>query len=336
MDPSGFLQNTGSSSTTKTPSSIESSTLSEWLSTESFRDEVISRSGLRDAIEQGLWPVPSELGERVAEVPIVRSVARGMGVVTPVNPDQALSMAQDMVETQISVRSEGNNLLSVRYVGVEPFLGKRLIEESIIFYHEKASGRQLEDSQLGTTFYGRQAELQLQKLLAAEDAERTFLLANPEPLTGQRRPASETAELDRLTRAVTLERNIYEDALRTLETVRIQGEAAISSRNESFAVVDLPEVPAQAKLAVPAMILNLIVGLTLGGMITVGGVIVLTWTDRTVRTKEDIEGIVSIPLVEQVPLVTSFSEKKGLGVRTALAAVLAPPDEPMIALAGDR
>lgn len=327
VDPVGFLQAEDQIPDRVTPSSIEANRLTEWLSTESFRAEVIERSGLADAIDQGLWPVPSDLGEQVSGVPVVRSLARGMGVVTPVNRDQAEDLAQGVVEKQISVAAEGNNLLSVSYTGVEPFLGKRLVEETIIIYNERSAIRQITDSELGTEFYGRQAELQLQKLNSAEEALRNFLAANPEPLPGQTRPASEVAELDRLQRAIALERTLYEDSLRTLEQVRIRSEAVISGRNDSFAVVDLPEVPPNARLASSALILNLIVGITLGGMITGAGVIVLTWTDRTIRTKEDVEETVNIPLVEQVPLLSGFSEKKNTSVRSALAAILAPPPD---------
>ncbi len=336
VDPVNFLPSDSRTSDRVTPSGAEAATLTEWLSTESFRAEVIQRSGLADAIDQGLWPVPSELGEQVSTIPLVRGVARGMGVVIPASRDEAEDLAQKVVEDQISVRSEGNNLLAVAYTGIEPFLGKRLVEETIIFYNEKASIRQIENSQLGTEFHGRQAELQLQKLQAAEAAERNFLITNPEPLPGQTRPASELAELDRLRRTIALERTLYEDAQRTLERVRIEGERAISSRAESFAVVDLPVVPAEPRLAGSALVLNLIVGLTLGGMITGAGVIALTWTDRTVRTKEDVEETVSIPLVEQVPLLSGFSDRKNTSVRSALAAILAPPPEDRgPALAGD-
>ena len=336
VDPSGFLSATSSSSGQRTPSMLEAGTLTEWMSTESFRTEVINRSGLQDAIDEGLWPVPSKLGEQVGGIPVVRSIARAMGVVIPAGHDEAENLAHTLIERQIAITSEGNNLLSVRYTGVEPYLGKRLIEESIILYNEKVSARQQDDSSLGLEFFSRQAELQLQKLSAAEAAESAFLITHPEPIGGQNRPATELTEIARLARAVSLERALYEDALRKLEQVRIQGEAIISNRNEAFAVVDLPEVPPKASLAGSALILNLIVGLTLGGMITGSGVILLTWTDRTVRTREDIEETVKIPLVEQVPLMSGFGGRKNIGVRTAFAAVLAPLGDQGPALLGDR
>jgi uncharacterized protein involved in exopolysaccharide biosynthesis len=336
VDPSGFLTSTTSGSGQRTPSVIEAGTLTEWMSTESFRTEIIKRSGLQDAIDEGLWPVPAKLGEQVAGIPVVRSIARAMGVVTPAGQDEAVDLAHTLIERQIVIASEGNNLLSVRYTGVEPYLGKRLIEEGIILYNEKTAARQQSDSVLSVEFYGRQAELQLQKLNAAEAAERSFLISHPEPIGGQNRPASELSEIARLARTVALERTLYEDALRKLEQVRIQGEAAISNRNESFAVVDLPEIPPKASLAGSALILNLIVGLTLGGMITGAGVIMLTWTDRTVRTKEDIEETVKIPLVEQISLISGFNDRKNIGVRSAFTAVLAPLGDQSMALPVDR
>ena len=325
VDPSLLLNLNASSSTVRvTPSQAEATTLQERMSTEAFRLEVIRRSGLEQAIQEGLWPVPSKLGEQVAGVPVVSSIARAMGVVTPVGQEQAMDLALKMVETQVGISSEGNNLLVVNYTGTEPFLGKRLVEETLGYYNEIATERDVAESERGIQFYTAQAERQKELMDAAAEAERRFLEVYPEPLPPQRRPAAEQAELARLQSAANLERVFYEDALRKLESVRLTGQANIAERTDGFQVIDAPEVPAQPRLATKALILNMIVGLTLGGMISTAGVVLLTWTDRTVRTKEDVEESVSVPLVEQVPLLSGFSGKKSASVRTALTDILNP------------
>jgi uncharacterized protein involved in exopolysaccharide biosynthesis len=329
VDPSDLLTTqvlSSSSSARVTPATLEASTLTDWLSTEAFRQEVIDRAGLGQAIEEGLWPVPSKLGEQVADIPVVRNIAKAMGVVTPVAPEPAEGLALKMVLSQVGASSEGTNLLIVTYIGTEPFLGKRLVEETLTVYNEKATDSDLRHSERAVTFYTYQVDQQKAKLDVAEQDYSQYLILYPEPLPGQIRPASETAELDRLAGSVRLERALYEDALRQLESVRVVAEAVISNRTESFAVIDAPVVPDQPRLASSALILNLIVGLTLGGMITTAGIIGITWTDRTVRTREDVEDAVSIPLVERVPLVSGFSSKKGPDVRAALIGALNPRD----------
>lgn len=328
VDPSELLATqllTNSSTARVTPATLEAATLTDWLSTEAFRQEVVDRAGLTEAIEEGLWPVPSQLGEQVADIPVVRGVARTMGVVTPVGPGAAKDLALSMVEDQVVASSEGN-LLIVTYVGTEPFLGKRLIEEALQVYNEKATDSDIRQSQGAITYYSNLVDEQLVKLDAAEQAYSNFLILYPEPLPGQTRPASELAEIDRLASTARLEQSKYEDILRTLDNVRIAAGAAELNRAESFEIIDVPVVPDAPRLATSALILNLIVGLTLGGMITTAGVIGITWTDHTIRTREDVEEAVNAPLVERVPVVSGFSGKKGPDVRSALIGSLNPRD----------
>jgi uncharacterized protein involved in exopolysaccharide biosynthesis len=297
---------------------------------------VIRRSGLELAIQEGLWPVPSKLGEQVAEVPVVRSIARAMGVVTPVGPDQAMDQALKMVETQVTVSGEGNNLLVVRYLGTEPFLGKRLVEETLAHYNEIATARDVATSEQSIQFYLDAVETQKARFDAASEQERSFLELYPEPLPPQRRPAAEQAQLATLSEATNLERVFYEEALRKLEQVREASSAAVVRRTNGFQLIDAPEVPEQPRLASQALVLNMIIGLTLGGMISAAGVILVTWTDRTVRTKEDVEEAVSVPLVEQIPLLSGFSGKRGAGVRTAFTDILKPREGQALRQLGER
>ncbi|MEX0761265.1 MAG: hypothetical protein WD208_10640 [Dehalococcoidia bacterium] len=323
VDQNRFLETlTMSSPTRSTPSTVEGASLNEWFATKAFRMEVINRSGMAAAIENGNWPVPSKLGEQVAQVPIVRSIARALGVVMPVSPDEASNQAMNMMERQISVSAEGNNLLRARYVGKEPALGARLLEETLAYYNEKATDRQVADSQMEVEFYTRQVELQKERLDRAAGAEWSFLELYPEPMLGQTRPATELVELDRLRSAWQLEHTLYETALRKLEEVRIAGEAAVYGRNDSFAVVDPPVVPENAHVGIQALVMNLIVGVTLGGMIGGSAIVLLTWVDRTVRTREDVEDAVAVPLVAQVPQIGRGTRGKDW-VRLALTDTFA-------------
>jgi hypothetical protein len=246
-----------------------------------------------------------------------------------------MEQALKMVETQVTVEAEGNNLLVVRYLGTEPFLGKRLVEETLGYYNEIATEQGVATSEQSIQFYLNAVETQKARFDAASEQERRFLELYPEPLPPQRRPAAEQAELVRLGNATNLERVFYEEALRKLEQVRQASSAAVAARTSGFQLIDAPEVPDQPRLASQALILNMIIGLTLGGMISAAGVVLVTWTDRTVRTKEDVEEAVSVPLVEQVPLLSGFSGK-GAGVRTAFTDILKPREGQALRQLGER
>ena len=320
VDPSQYLTDTTRIATT--PSQVEAQALQEWFETESFRLEVMNNAGLTEAIARGDWPVPSELGTSLAGIPVISGLAGMVGVAMPVPQAKAQDAALEMMEQTIAVSATGNNLLAVTYTGKEPFLGQRLLEEALALYNNRSTQAQIDETASSVAFYSEQAEIQRGRMDAAAEAVATFLRNFPDPVAGQVRPAAEVAELDRLRGALSLERELYQWVLTRLEEVRITAEAQVASRTSSFLLIDTPTVPSSASLPASTLAMVLMLGLTLGGIIGLVPIGILTWTDHTVRTREDVTDMVNVPVLAEVPLVRNGRRSQMGWVRSSTGWLL--------------
>lgn len=305
VQPSPFLDPLIRSRTT--PSEIEAQALREWLATKAFRKEIMDRVGLTDAIRRGEWPAPSQLKVKIP------------GLASAVSKDAALDAGLDMIGDRLRISTPGDNLLRIRYKGKEPFLGERLVDETIDLYNEKALKSQAAGVKTGIGFYTRQVQQQKNRLDEAAGELRTFLELRPAPPPGEPRPADEEAALENLRRNYLLEQTLYESGLRRLEQVRTEGEAAISNRTQSFVIVDPPDEPKTTGFTKRSIVMYLMLGSTLGVALGLVPIVLLTWLDNRVRTRDDVERLVRAPLIVQVPLLPrSWKRHAGL-VRVALA-----------------
>lgn len=306
----------------------EAQAIREWLETEAFRREVMDQVGLTPAIQRGDWPVPTRLSLQLQQMgltdaPGLRSVLKVAGLAPPATTEAAMDRGLDMIKKTLTVTTEGESLLRVTYNGKEPALGTRMVDEVINLYRDRVMEIRAHEAQVGVDFYLRQLQNQEQRLQQASDAYEQFQEANPPPLLGQVRPASEETRLDNLRRALLLEQTLYEQTLRRLEQLRMESEAAISTRDLSFQVVDPAQEPDVAGFAKRTIGMTLIFGLVLGTLLGLVPIILMTWMDGTVRSTGDIEQILDAPFVVQAPLIP-FKGRRSEAVRGVLARGTAP------------
>jgi uncharacterized protein involved in exopolysaccharide biosynthesis len=296
------------------PSEVEAETIGEWLQTESFRQEVLDRTGLTEAVNDGRWPAPTPLETQLARMPIIGLFAKALGMTPPETRGEAMDRALGMVRDSVAVEPGGTYLLHIAYTGPEPYLGQRLVEETIVLYNENAA----QAGQQAVAFYADQAQTQKERLDQAALALQQFLQNNPEPLPGAPRPAAAQAQEDSLRSAYELEQSLYESTLGKLEEVRA-GQGATGS-GFSLRVIDPPVVPDQlASVSMRTLAIAIIVGLIAGVVIGLAPIVLMTWMDGTVRTPEDLEGLAKGALVAQVPVVSVGRVRGPDSVRRSLA-----------------
>jgi uncharacterized protein involved in exopolysaccharide biosynthesis len=311
------------------PSEFESRALNEWLATEAFRREVMDKVGLTAAIERREWPVATPLQAQIQDmgldnVPGLNSLLDAFGWVAPRNLDEAMRSGLRMIEDTVRVRPEGTNLLRIDYEGKEPALGQRVVQETIALYNVKTLELRTSHANSGIDFHTRQVQIQEQRLRDAEARLNQFLVLHPAPLPGQVRPPAEEAELENLRRAHTLETTLYETSLRRLEEFRIAGEAAIADRGQTFRVIDQPLRAVNIGYTARTMAMMIFLGLLLGFIFGILPIMILTWLDGTIRTREDIEKVIRAPLIVEVPLIPLRSGQPRDLARRALAYPSSP------------
>ncbi len=304
----------------ETPTETEAKALQERLTTRAFREEVMERVGLTAAIQQGQWPKPSRFQSQIGSVPVLRDIARVLGLMPPQTTQGAMESGLRMIEKSILVTPEGDNLLRVSYRGKDEVLGTRLVQEVIALYNEKTMAIRADQARLGIDFYTRQVRLQEQKLAQASEALRQFLETHPAPFLGQSRPPAEEAELQSLQKDLAVEQTLYESALRKLEEARIAGEAAVSNRSQGFQIIDPAQLdPGAAANTRRGIVMMGLLGVLLGVILGALPIVMLTWRDTTVRSKEDVEEALEVPMLVMVPVVSLGRRREPELVKLALA-----------------
>ncbi len=133
-------------------------------------------------------------------------------------------------------------------------------------------------------------------------------------------PARET-ELAELTRDYTTLQKVYSDLLQRSEAAKVAANLERRQIGEQFRILDparLPERPVS-----PNRPLIDLIGTGAG---LVAGVFLLAfqeYRDTTFRTEEDINGVLQLPVLAQIPLMTSTAEEQRLRRRRAVMSTAA-------------
>jgi uncharacterized protein involved in exopolysaccharide biosynthesis len=276
------------------------------LSTDSFRLELLQRADLLERGELGEWPPRTPLQNFVEDIGLtrilgVRSVLKTVGLVRPETVEAALDAAMRAAGESVSVEAGGGNLLHITYLGNDRGAAARLVEAAIETYRDRTVQQRLEDVQQSIAFYSEQLQLQDQRQREASDTLQAFLRAHPAPALGQPRPGDEAAQLDTLRQAVRIEQALYENLVRTLESVRIDGEAERANQVQRIQIVDAADAPKSGGLGVKSLLLVLLTGAMVGVMFGGAAILWLTWLDSKVRSREDVAELVNAPVHLQVP-----------------------------------
>ena len=286
-----------------TPNELEALAMTERMTTEAFRTELLDRSGLEARIEAGEWPNPSRLESVLNGNGLLRPLATVLGQKTPDSSGAAKDAGLSMIQNSVTITTEGNNLLLVTYRGSEPDLGKTLVEETISLYNETVLEVSKEETNAGVDFLTRLLLTQQDRLDVASDDFQTFLEENPAPFFGQTRPANEEAELPSLQQDYNLEVALYQAALQRVEDLRLTGEASRTARDLTFQIIDPADIPQSAGVGLRTIGMMAFAGFTLGLILGVVPVVLITWRDSKIRTRDDVERAIETPSIIELPLL---------------------------------
>ena len=296
------------------PNRLEALAMTERVSTEAFRMELMDRTGLAAAIRAGQWPQTSKLQTQLNSSSFLRPLASVLGMRIPASIDEALDMGLKRVLDSIKVTDIGSNLLAITYTGSDLDFGQSLIDETIRLYNETTLDSRTQEADASVAFLTGKLDLQRQRLDAAVQALQEFLAFNPPPLPGQSRPPEEDAELRDLEQVRDLELQLYTTAQERLDSVRVSGEGATSARDLTLQVIDPAVIPDDAGVKPSTLGMMGLMGMTLGAILGLVPIVLLTWRDGTVRTMEDVEAAINVPSIVEVPLVPSASRKEGVSL----------------------
>ncbi|MEX2599774.1 MAG: hypothetical protein WD533_08990 [Dehalococcoidia bacterium] len=301
VERSPYLEASGETSSDAQSNEIEAQALGDWLTTASFRTEVLERSGVAPLVRSGDWPrlngaqrFTRAIG--LDSVPLVSSGLRAIGLAGPATTDAAMGEASQHLRTGVEVSTEGNNLLEVSYASGASSVSVAIVEAVIATYRERTVERRTAAAEEATAFQTQQVEGQRGRVQEANAALNAFLAENPAPRSGDAE-----AEAEALRRAYELEQSVYEDAVLRLGELRMEGQASVAQGGLGFQVIDPASAPGSSGVAFGLVGMMLFLGLVVGAGLGLAGIAVISWTDKTVRGPQDLQGLAGLSSLGTVP-----------------------------------
>ena len=292
----------GNPGTRRAANDVEAQAINDRLGTVAFSSQVMDRAGLTDAILGGEWPQPTRLQAQLSGIPMVEGLARQLGMMPPDSLNKGLLEGLNTVR-DITAITAGDNLVLVTYIGSDPTLGQKLVEETISLHLEEVVASRMREGAAGIEYLTRQLKTQEDKFIASNEVLARFDAEFPPPPGGLERPPEELQERQSLQKEVVLDEAQYISALNRLEDIRLRSDASISTADLRFRVVDPPSAPSGGGASISPRTIAVmgLLGVTLGGIMGVSAIVITTWRDGTVRSRADIQRVIHTPLIVEVP-----------------------------------
>lgn len=287
-------------SRTDPPAQIEAQTFNERLSTEAFRNSVITAAGLDDKVASGEWPSSSGIGNILSSFPLTKPFAGLLGGRASSGADGSRAAGLAEVETALRVEARGNNLVLVKYAGGDGEVGVALVNAAIQTYQKENQGQTSTQAQSLLAFYEEQVTARQQELEEADANLRAFEAEHPIAL-GAPRVASEAQKLAQLQSIYNIRLSQYELALDRQSEADVRAQASLTTSNNAFELMDAPRLPDGPVLnfsrAAMLTFLGTVFGVGLGSLL----IALRTWSDQRVRRREDVSEMLEMNLLAALP-----------------------------------
>lgn len=204
---------------------------------------------------------------------------------------------------RLSVAARGSHALNVTFRTPQPALGVAVLGAIVNVFTDEVTTNAREQAKIAYDFYSRQLPDREKELVAANAAVRDFLLANPQaagaPATGNQLLAQ--TQFEDLRRTQDLARKRYDDTVGALERIQLQAGASDTARANGFRVIDPPAVPIRPASGRKDLLLPIGLALALALAACIGGVLAVSWLDRTLRSPAEARRRLGLPILGALP-----------------------------------
>ncbi|MBI4202811.1 MAG: hypothetical protein HY532_06860 [Chloroflexi bacterium] len=112
---------------------------------------------------------------------------------------------------------------------------------------------------------------------------------------------------------------LLEEVIILYREITVAERAAPSSRSQNIQVVDPPQVVRDAGFTKRAIAMTVLFGIGVGGIIGIVPIILLTWLDKTVRTREELQELLDTPLIAHLSVAPKIKGRAARNLRSAIA-----------------
>ena len=261
----------------------------------------------------------------------IESVGQQAGVTAALKSGQLTALE---LRSALSVAPDGDTLVRFSATTNNPELSARLANGAIQSYIQYVVDNNVSESQAAEAFFEQQLPTYSKALSEAQAALADYAANHPGGPQEQR-PLDEQIAIQQLTAAVTQAQTQYTTAEQKSEEARLALEQAKSDVSQRLRLIDQPQMPAGPAPRLKHAVFTLVIFLCVGAMITGAAVVLGTVLDRSLRTAEDVEQLLGLPVLTVVPDIRSKARSRRAR-RKAQAAAEQTPRETTAAERGER
>lgn len=268
---SSLVSETGSSTGWSGPAKTTTDDMNSLLQSDSFLRSVIAQSDLEPEMNKG-----------------------------PRAADETLKKVRESVWTQ----TLGQNMVQVGAAHTSPVVAQQLANGVIQNYIQWRVNTGSNEGATAQGYFERLIpQYEADVRVAREDLE-AYLALHPDPVRGER-PTEETFQIERLQAAVQEATQRLSETVSKAERAKLAGDRSTIDAQQTYTVIDSPEVPPEPSTSRRKQALNIavfiLVGLLLSGVAVVGE----TLLDTSLRFPADVQEKLGLPVLGSVPHVRS-------------------------------
>lgn len=270
--------------------------LTELVTTKYFDVKVGKRSSLTGAIRDQMTH-----GQGGIRTRLMRAVGLG-GPSGPPTDAQVEDAVYGAVASSTLVFPSGPEIVTVTYRAGTPEMAALVSQAIVDQFMDETLANQRVQADAAVAFYSSQIKQSQAEVSASDKALDDYLVANPGQRATNAIPDARMLQLRRDDDAAHQRQQTIQDKL---DQARLNRVALDQTGVNGIRVLDRAEPPTSSGSSFRKVAMtSAAVGVILAVVIVVAGVLVLTWTDSTIRRPQEVEALLDLRPVGSVPRVT--------------------------------
>jgi uncharacterized protein involved in exopolysaccharide biosynthesis len=205
------------------------------------------------------------------------------------------------VSTQVVVFPIGPEIISISYRAGTPELSAQVSQSIADQFIDETLSTQRTQAEAAEQFYSGQVKQTQAQVSSAQSQIDAYLSSHPEQRSTSATPDGSLSQLKKSQDAIQQRLN---DLQSKLDQARAGKAGLLQPSVSGMRVLDKAEVPTRAASRRSVMLQGGSVGLALALVILIGGILLLTLIDSTVRRPEEVEQVLDLRPVGTVPRLT--------------------------------
>jgi uncharacterized protein involved in exopolysaccharide biosynthesis len=276
-----------------TPSQQQSAVLSELLNTKYFCIKVGNRSPLADNL-QGSGEQDGNLLQGLLGQIGVSSTSSGR----PATASALNDAVFQTVSQQTVVAPSGPEIVTVTYRGSNPELAALVAQAIADQFIDETLTSQRTQATAAEDFYNGQVKQVQAEVSATENQIEAYLNSHPDQRAAGAQPDATLVQMRKDDDSAHQRLN---DLQSKLDQARVSRAGLSQPSVSGIRILDKAEVPTRASSIRKVALQGAAVGLSLALVILIGGILLLTLVDSTLRRPEEVEKVLELRPVGTVP-----------------------------------